>query len=364
MHSQIREDLTEKMVFLAGPRQVGKTTLAKSLFSSVEYMNWDIDSDRSRILEKKYKPGPAWVFDEIHKFKTWRNYIKGLFDQYGKQQKILVTGSARLDVLRKGGDSLQGRYHFLRLTPLSFAELGMKTPADALELFELSGFPEPFLAQSKTKCNRWSRSYKERIIRQEVATNEQIIDLGNMELFLNRLPETVGGSLSINAIHEDMQISHKTLANWLAALERLYAVFKISPFGPPKIKAVKKEQKVYFFDWNVIADPGPRFENFLAVHLLKWLYFEQDVSGRNLELRFFKDKYAHEVDFVLLENGKPFLFIEAKHSDAEMSKGLVYLKNRFQAARALQLHLVGKKEYTHASGIEVQNVSRFLGTLI
>jgi uncharacterized protein len=182
-----------------------------------------------------------WIFDEIHKYKTWRNFLKGLYDLHGKNQQILVTGSAKLDQLRKGGDSLQGRYHFLRLMPLSFSELKMKTLSDAKMLFKYSGFPEPFFAQDQNKCNRWSRGYRERLIRQEVATQEQIIDLGNMEIMLNRLPDFVGGTLSLNSLSEDLQISHKTIGKWVDALERLYALFRISPFGAPQIKALKKE---------------------------------------------------------------------------------------------------------------------------
>lgn len=363
LKNQILEDLDEKMVFLAGPRQVGKTTLAKSLFKKSDYLNWDIDGDRTRILAHTHKSAEIWIFDEIHKYKTWRNYLKGLYDQFGKDQKILVTGSAKLDTLRKGGDSLQGRYHFLRLMPLTYKELKMSSIQDAVQLFQLSGFPEPFLSQSQSKCNRWSRSYRERIVRQEVATNEQIQDLGNVEILLNRLPEVVGGTLSINAIHEDMQISHKTISKWIDSLERLYAVFRISPYGPPKIKAIKKEQKLYFYDWNAVSDMGGRFENFVAVHLIKWVYYEQDTMGRNLELRFYRDKAKHEVDFVLLENNQPFQFIEAKHSDEDISPGLKYLKNKYPKAKALQVHLMGKKEFINQDGIEYIHVTKLLKTL-
>lgn len=352
------------MVFLAGPRQVGKTTIARTLFKKMEYLNWDIHEDRTRILNRTFYPADLWIFDEIHKYKTWRNYLKGLYDKLGNRQKILVTGSAKLDILRKGGDSLQGRYHFLRLMPLTFKELGMKSIKDTYQLFELSGFPEPFLAQSKTKCNRWSRGYRERIIRQEVATNELIQDLGNMEILLNRLPEVVGGTLSINSISEDIQISHKTLSKWISALERLYAVFRISPFGPPKVKAVKKEQKLFFFDWNAIEEKGGRFENFVAVHLLKWIYFEQDVKGRNLDLRFYKDKAHREVDFVVIENNKPILFIEAKYGDSEISNGIKYLKQKYPMVRAMQVHLEGKKEFQSEHGIEYVHVNHLFAELI
>lgn len=363
LKSQIQSDLEEKMVFLAGPRQVGKTTLSKSLYKSYDYLNWDIDEDRTRILAKSYQKSELLIFDEIHKYKTWRNYLKGLYDKLGKEQKILVTGSTKLDTLRKGGDSLQGRHHFLRLLPLTFKELKMKNEKDTKLLFDLSGFPEPFFSQSKAKCNRWSRSYRERIIRQEVSSNELIQDLGNMEIFFNRLPDTVGSTLSINSIHEDMQISHKTLTKWTESLERLYAVFRVSAFGPPKIKAIKKEQKLFFYDWNAITDPGGRFENFVAVHLLKWIYFQQDVFGRNLDLRFYRDKVGREVDFVVIEDNKPILFIEAKISDADTTKGLKYLKDKYPNVKALQVHIDGKKEFITGQGIEHTHVLNLLETL-
>lgn len=364
LKSQILNDLSEKMVFLGGPRQVGKTTLAKSLYKDAEYLNWDIDEGRSRILKKSFASNKLWIFDEIHKYKTWRNYLKGLYDKFGERQKILVTGSAKLDILRKGGDSLQGRYHFLRLMPLSFNELKMKSVADAQNLFKLSGFPEPFLRQSVSTANRWSRSYRERIIRQEVATNEQIEDLANMEIMFDRLPQTVGGTLSINSLHEDMQVSHKTLSKWVASLERLYAVFRLLPYGPPKIKALKKEQKLFFYDWNAIVDLGARFENFVAVHLLKWICFEQDTQGRNLELRYYRDKVGREVDFVVLEDRKPILFVEAKHSRSEISKGLIYLKTKFPGCRALQVHFGPDTNDVNHWGIEQLNVIRLLETLV
>jgi predicted AAA+ superfamily ATPase len=364
LKKQILKDLDEKMVFLAGPRQVGKTTLSKDLFKDFEYLNWDIDEGRSKILSKEFQPSKLWVFDEIHKYKNWRNYLKGLYDKVGKEQRILVTGSAKLDVLRKGGDSLQGRYHFLRLMPLSFMELNMSTREDVQLLYSLNGFPEPFLRGSKTDCNRWSRSYRERIVRQEVATNEQFQDLATIELVLHRLPEMTSGRLSINSLAEDVQVDHKTLSKWIQSLERLYAVFRLSPYGPPKIKAIKKEQKLYFFDWNAVVDEGPRFENFLAMHLLKWVYFEQDTKGRELELRYYRDKYDREVDFVVLENRKPILFIESKLSDADTSRGLKYLKSKFPLVRALQVHLNGKKEFTDGSGIEHRHVIELLKELV
>lgn len=364
LKKQIVSDLSEKMVFLAGPRQVGKTTLSRSLFKSMDYMNWDIDEDRTRILNKEFKESSVWIFDEIHKYAKWRNYLKGLFDKVGNNQQILVTGSAKLDVLRKGGDSLQGRYHYLRLLPLTFKELGMENAGDLRHLYQLSGFPEPFFQGSKTSTNRWSRSYRERLVRLEVATNEQFTDLATIEIMLNRLPELVGGLLSINGIAEDLQVAHKTVDKWIQSLERLYAVFSVLPFGPPKVKAVKKSRKLYFYDWNAIVDEGARFENLIAVHLLKWIYYEQDTQGRNLDLRFYRDKYDREVDFVVTENNKPLLLVEAKIQDSQSTKGLTYLKGKYPTAQAWQICLQGSKSYVDDHGIKHSPATELLKDLI
>lgn len=361
LKKQIIEDLNEfKMIFLAGPRQVGKTTLSLSLYEDCDYMNWDIDSHRSRILAQEFCHSPLRVFDEIHKYLKWRNYLKGIYDNQGDKQKILVTGSAKLDILRKGGDSLQGRYYFLRLMPLSFKELKMKTQKDAQLLYELSGFPEPFLKGTKVNANRWSRFYRQRIVREEISSNEQFNDLGTIEIMYNRLPELAGGTLSINSLAEDIQVSNKTLSKWVDALERLYAVFRLSPFGPPKIKAIKKLQKVFFFDWNAVIEEGNRFENFVAVHLLKWIYFEQDTKGRNLELRYYRDKYDREVDFVITENNIPIHFIEAKLSDSDIPKGIKYLKSLYPEVRATQVHLKGHKDFVTRDNIEYMPVYKLL----
>ena len=231
------------MVFVAGPRQVGKTTLAKRLTAAkAGYLNWDVAEHRERILRRELPAAKLWVFDELHKYRSWRNYLKGLFDNRRAGQQILVTGSARLDFYRFGGDSLQGRYHLLRLHPLSVAELSLTTPADFLDLLKLGGFPEPYFTGSETEARRWSREHRTLLIREEVATLERVQDLGNLELLMLRLPELVGSPLSINAVREDLQVTHKTVANWLQILERLYAIYRLSPFGAPRIRAVKKEQ--------------------------------------------------------------------------------------------------------------------------
>ncbi len=252
---QIQKDLHEKMVFVCGPRQVGKTTLARQIFSrgSAGYLNWDINEHRERILKHQLPVSEYWIFDEIHKYKGWRNFLKGLYDLHGKNKKILVTGSGRLDYYRFGGDSLQGRYHFLRLHPLSITELKINTQKDFKNLLMLSGFPEPFFKGSETFSKRWSREYRTRLIKEEIESIEKIQDIAKLELLILRLPELVGSPLSLNSLREDLQVAHKTLARWIEVLERMYGIFRILPFGPAKIRSVKKEKKHYHFDWTLVT---------------------------------------------------------------------------------------------------------------
>jgi predicted AAA+ superfamily ATPase len=365
LEPQVRSDLKEKMVFVAGPRQVGKTTLALQILGKKNgYLNWDVPQDRERILKRELPEAGLWVFDEIHKYRSWRNYLKGLYDSPATRRPILVTGSGRLDCYRFGGDSLQGRYHRLRLHPLSAGELGIESPGDFEQLLMLGGFPEPFLSGSQRKAKRWSREYRSILIREEVTGLEQVQDLGNLELLMLRLPELVGSPLSINAIREDLQVSHKTAARWLMVFERLMAIFRLAPFGAPALRAVKKEQKHYHFDWSIVPDPARRFENMVASHLLKWVHFEVDISGRDLELRYFRDVDGREVDFVVVEDRHPLAFIECKWSDADISKGLKYLKARFGKCAAFQVSAVGKKDYVSADGIRVLPAAAYLKTLI
>lgn len=362
---QIRRDLAKKMVFVAGPRQVGKTTLAKSLPGGpAGYLNWDVAEHRERILRRELPATKLWVFDELHKYRSWRNYLKGLVDSRTAARQILVTGSARLDFYRFGGDSLQGRYHLLRLHPLSVAELGLTKPAELQDLLNLGGFPEPYFGGSAIEARRWSRDHRTLLIREEVVSLERVQDLGNLELLMLRLPELVGSPLSINALRKDLQVTHKTVAHWLQILERLYAIFRLSPFGAPRIRAVKKEQKHYHWDWSVIQEPSLRFENLVAGHLLKWVHHEQDAKGRDLELRYFRDTDRREVDFVVVERRAPQLFVECKWGDTEVDRGLRYLKARFQKCEAWQISATGTKDYVTPDNIRVAPAMQLLPGLV
>jgi hypothetical protein len=340
----VRNDLNRKMVFIAGPRQSGKTTLAKYLCRQRGfdidkwYFNWDASEDRENIMRERFPGGTGLlVLDEIHKYSRWRQDVKGLFDKRKDNLQILVTGSARLDYYRRGGDSLQGRYHFFRLLPLSCAELSAPTISTLQDLLVYGGFPEPFSLQSEKESRRWSREYRSRVVLGDLKDLENVQDVGIIEKMAMRLPDLVGSPLSLNALREGLQVSHQSISRWISILENLYMIFRIYPFGAPSIRAVKKEAKHYHMDWTVVVDMAARFENLVACHLLKWVFYQQDVEGRDAELRYFRDVDKREVDFVLMDGKNPLHFIECKTSSREISQALRYLKIRFPDVKATQV---------------------------
>jgi uncharacterized protein len=381
LRSNLAADLQQKMVLLGGPRQVGKTSLARSLLSSPSCeMNYDIPTQRQRILQRELPDTPIWFFDEIHKYRGWRNYLKGIVDEMKqpgvRQRQVLVTGSARLDLYRYGGDSLQGRYLYMRLHPLSVAELcgmrgqgGTEANEALAQLMALGGFPEPFFNGQESFARRWRLSYRERLIREEVTALEQVSDLGKLELLALALPERVGSPLSLNNLREDLQVQHATVARWVEVLERLYAIFRLAPFTGSarqmsKLRAVKKEQKHFHYDWGLVSNPGARFENLVACHLLKWVEFQVDTQGHDVQLRYFRDIDGREVDFVILHDQEPVAFIECKLSDSDISGSLNYLHQRFPQATCWQISATGIKDYINPVGIRVAPAARLLEQLV
>jgi predicted AAA+ superfamily ATPase len=365
LDAQVRQDLAKRMVFVAGPRQVGKTTLARSLPGArAGYLNWDVASDRERILTRRLPTGSFWAFDELHKFRGWRNYLKGLWDGRPEGQRILVTGSARLDFYRFGGDSLQGRYHLLRLYPLTVAELGLRSRADWRALRTLGGFPEPFYGGSAREAKRWSTEHRNLLIRDELVSLERVDDVGRLELMALRLPELVGSPLSINSLREDLDVSHKALTRWVSLLERLYALVLVPPFGSPRVRAIKKSAKHYHLDWTLPPSPGSAFENLVAIHLLKWVYFKQDTEGLDVDLRYFRDVDGREVDFVVTDRRQPILIVECKLTQGALDPSVRYLKGKFPECPAWQIHADGDDDYQTPEGIRVAPAIELLKSLI
>ncbi len=359
LHGQILKDLQKKMVFVGGPRQVGKTTLALSIlakspnpplefFDHPAYLNWDVLQSKSRLMRGELPAGEGLVIlDEIHKFKRWRNLVKGFYDQFRGRVRFIVTGSARLDFYRRGGDSLQGRYHYLRLHPYSLMELAAAGVPDSKllnRLLEFGGFPEPFHGAEKTEWRRWQKERLNRVVEEDLRDLEHVQDVSLIHLLLEALPERVGSPVSLNKLAQVLEVSHPTLKRYLTILDNLYLTYRISPFGSPKIRAVKKEQKLYFWDWSPLEDPGIKFENLVASQLLKFCHHLEDTMGFPMELRFLRDTDGREVDFVVLQGKRPLFAVECKTGEKAVSKNIAYFKARTKIPKFYQVHL-GTKDF-------------------
>lgn len=364
----IEEDL-HKMVLIAGPRQSGKTTIAKSLQAKYQgiYYNWDDDQDRMLIMKSQLDFDTSlWIFDELHKYRQWRSWLKSKYDKNGSDKKIIVTGSAKLDVYSRGGDSMQGRYFLHRLHPFTYSELLNISIDDDFEriplmtniahdfdslrsLLELGGFPEPLLKGSARHAKRWRNSYGARLVREDIRDLENLIHLDKVELLYNHLPNVVASPLSINSLREDLEVSFETVRNWINIFEKTYACFRLSPLGGNRllknIKAVKKEQKLYFWDWAMVDDAAARYENLLAFHLLRLSHWLEDIYGEKNELRYYRDVRGREVDFILTKNSKPWIAVEAKLSEQSLDPNLRYLLERVKIPYAFQVHLNGSKQW-------------------
>jgi len=366
----VERDLAEKMVFVGGPRQVGKTTLAVSFLprgseSDPCYLNWDHAGTRKLLLGGGLPGGgEAVVFDEIHKYKGWRNLVKGFYDTNKSSRKFLVTGSARLDHYRKGGDSLQGRYHYHRLHPFSFLELGNGAGKDGLEqLLRFGGFPEPFLKAGERHWKRWQREHLSRVVREDLLSLEQVREVGQVELLAQMLPDRVGSPLSVNNLRGDLEVSFETAERWIRILENLYFCFRISPFGLPKLRAMKKERKLYLWDWSVCGDEAARFENLVAANLLKFCHHLEDTAGEQMELRFIRDSVGREVDFVVLKNRKPMFGVECKLGERGLSSQIAYFAERTAIPKFYQVHLGTADGEFAAHRARVLPFSRFVEVL-
>lgn len=352
LFSPIQDTLTKKMVFVGGPRQVGKTTLALQFLKppSIQnpaYLNWDFNSDKLQILRDEFalQNNKILVFDELHKYSKWRNLIKGLYDKYNEKNQFIITGSARLDYFRKGGDSLLGRYRYFRLHPFSLMEMNKNPSKTDLEtLLKFGGFPEPLLSQNEKEHRIWKNDRMIKVASEDIRDLENIKDVSSMLLLAELLPSRVGSPLSLKSLSEDLNVSQPTVDRWIEILSTLYYCYAILPFGSPKIRAVKKLKKVYLWDWSQVEELGFRFENLVAGHLLKYCNFISDTEGYPMEVRYLRDTDGREIDFVVLKNKKPIFAVECKTGEKSLSPSISYFKERTEIPEFFQVHL-GTKDF-------------------
>lgn len=351
----------KSMVFLSGPRQAGKTTLSKLMaesFSNSLYFNWDIHSDRSLLfedpyffeqIERKDDSIPLIIFDEIHKYKNWKNYLKGIYDQFAAEYKFLVSGSGRLDLYQKGSDSLAGRYFYFHLFPLTVAELSknrrkfsefIKSPLNGFDLndrastrqvwsalLDIGGFPEPFVKGKKSFWTKWSGAYARQIIREDIRSISDIKNVDNMEVLFSLLPSKVGSPFSINNIAGDLQVAFDTVKNWLRLFDIFYLTFRISPWTSKIPRSILKEKKLYLFNYPEIQNAADRFENMVALELSRAIHTWNEYGYGRFALHYLRNKDKQEVDFLISEQNKPVLLVETKLSDDTLAKNLVNFQN-------------------------------------
>lgn len=379
-------DLARKMVIVAGPRQVGKTTLARRILeraASGVYLSWDNRADRREIRAARWPGDPALVvLDELHKWRGWKGWLKGEFDKHRETTRFLVTGSARLDLYRRGSDSLQGRYHHYRLHPFTLAELVREgseaappEPGAALpiptraasepldRLMALGGFPEPLLAGSERVHRRWQKERLDRFFREDVRDLEAVRELSPLQVLADLLPERVGSPLSLNALREDLDASHRGVSHWVDVLERLYHLFRVRPHASPRVRALKRMPKAYLWDWTLVADRAARFENLVALHLLKLCHFLEDRDGYATELRYLRDRQGREVDFLVTVAGKPWFAVEAKLTETRIDPALAFFRDRLALRHCYQVVKDGARDFVE-DGVRCLPAAKFLAALV
>ncbi len=368
-----------QMLFLVGPRQVGKTTTSLEVSEPYKhhfYLNWDIQSDRAQIIEGPdavaanmqldllRKTLPVIVFDELHKYGKWKTFLKGFFDKYSKRVHIIVTGSARLDVYKAGGDSLMGRYFSYRLHPLSVAEIldptlkktEISDPKKISDekfsnLLTFGGFPEPFLKKTSQFYTRWKRTRTQQLFEEDLRDLTKIQELSQIQILAEVLKQQVGKLTSYTELSKKVNVSIDTIRRWLEILKSFYYCYTVPPWSKNVVRSLLKEPKVYLWDWSCATDVGARAENFIASHLLKAVHFWTDRGMGEYELYYLRDKEKREVDFLIVKNSKPWCLVEVKNSsNGGLSKSLFYFQEMLEVEYAVQVAL--DMEYVNRSCFE------------
>jgi predicted AAA+ superfamily ATPase len=369
IQKQMTKDLKKKIVIVAGPRQCGKTTLAKSLSDNADYLNYDNLDDRAQILSREWdRKKDLIVFDELHKMPKWKSWLKGIYDKENVKPALLVTGSARLNTFKKTGDSLAGRHFYFRLHPFDMKELvAAKFSLSEEEIFRrlmiVGGYPEPFLSGDEREYHRWRQGHLDLILRQDLPDYELVKDLRTIELLVQVLRTKVGSGISVNALSIDLQKDPKTVLRWLGILEDLFVIFRVNPYSKDIARAVKKEPKYYFYDTGFVSGTdAQKLENLVACALLKECHFLTDVEGRPYNLHLLKVKGGREIDFALVpeDRNETAWQIEVKWAEAEASKNFKLFEGAFKNSKKIQLVQELKREFVTAEGVEVRQASHWL----
>ncbi len=366
--SVIREHLRnyQQMIFLVGPRQAGKTTvslMAGEFTDRFSYLNWDNLDHRKIILDgvdsvagfaglDRLASGmSAIVFDEIHKYGKWKTFLKGFFDTYKGEVKIIVTGSSRLDVYKKGGDSLMGRYFSYRMHQLSLAELGRvelseneitrpfpSQDGDFDRLLANGGFPEPLIKNDPRFLNRWKKLRQAQLMKEDIRDLSRIQELGQMELLGEILKNQSGQLTNYTRLASRINVSSDTVRRWIKTLQGFFYCFTVQPWSKNIPRSLLKEPKTYLWDWVNVDDPGRRAENLIASHLLKAVHYWTDRGLGEYGLWFLRDKEKREVDFLVSRNNKPWFLVEVKLSSGKgIAKNLFYFQDKLRAEHAFQV---------------------------
>jgi uncharacterized protein len=364
---KIKKDLNKKIVLLSGPRQSGKTTISKMLSKNYDYINFDSAEHRILLKEKSWdRKKELVIFDELHKLKKWKSWIKGIYDTEGLKPKILVTGSAKLDTHKRVGDSLAGRFFQYKLHPLDLKEIKkILKPSNTEKILDLllsiGGFPEPFLEGSKSFYNKWKRSHLDIILRQDLLDLENINQISSIETLIQLLKTNSGSLISYSSLSRDIQVSDKTIKRWLNTLENMYVVFKLTPYNKNIARSLLKAPKYYFYDnGQVEGNNGKKLENLVACALLKEIDRQRDCFGKEFELFYLRNKNGYEIDFLVLKNKKPHLAIEVKWSDDTLSKNFKVFNNVLKNTTKIQLVKNLKREKTYPNGVEIRKASKWL----
>jgi predicted AAA+ superfamily ATPase len=367
-------DNDKEMIFISGARQTGKTTLAKDIATEEPvslYFNYDVLENKAKILaqpsffeeiDRKKNDRPLIILDEIHKYKEWKNYLKEVYDGYADEFRFLVTGSGRLDLSRKRGDALAGRYLHFHLFPFTVGEISSSTirPATSeivLEIpdqnnaarelwetmFQVSGFPEPFLKGTKLKYRRWAHSYHSQVIRDDIRNEFAVRQIDTMESLYSLITNCVGSPFSASNQANILKTSHNTISSWITIFEHFFLVFELRPYSKRISRSLVKEPKIYFYDYCRIRDEALRFENMIAVELNRAVTLWTDFGFGEYQLWYLRNKEKQEVDFLVTENAQPLFMVEAKFSDVAVSPNLIKFQN---ALRVPAIQLVHQKNVT------------------